>query len=355
MNYCTMKNLNTCFPFYDALDEQVRFKGALTPVPFILSLNTKLPPFVIRRVHSAGVVADLTVFVYPCNGGNTIEIHGDDFGLSISTGTSYDYIQYLNGTLPAALPASDGGYYLVVQDAFPATDKLWYSETFGVRTSVSEFFKITFSCNTQLSNILAAFVQVAYFDTFFRAPEYPREETGDKRDGVLIKEKQVILKSETLAIQQSPEYLIDALLLLPLNDIVTVSLASGDYTYVEIKVKDPEWSDQGFARFGKIELQFINVLAIKKLNFKESTTGGIDMGYLQQGGPVLTTASGRYFTYQVVFDDDMPDTNYTPAAVAVSTGEMTDAELPKCTNVTIHGFLITTTIACEVRWSAVKQ
>jgi len=348
-----MKNLNTAFPFYDALDEQTRFKDHCDAVPFIISPSTCLVPFAIKRLHSAGVNTDITLYFYPVNGGSPVEVHGDDAGIVVTSGTTYDYISYNGTDWPAPLPIESGGYYLVVKDAFPATDKFWYSETFGVRSSVSEYFKLEFSNDTQLADILAKFNQIIYLDEFFKAPEYPREDTGEKRDGILVKEKQIVSKTQVLYLPQVPEYLADALILLPLMDIVTVTIDSVAYTFDQVTLKDPEWSDPGYALFAKLELSFINVLAIKKLNFKETGYAGGSMGVIKQGVGVTTIAIVGNYEYNVVFDEDMPDATYTPAATATSIGEMVDAQLPVITNITVHGFLISTIVECAVKWSAI--
>ena len=54
-----MKNLDTVFPFYDALTEQTRFRPGMDTVPFIIIPNDRMIPFVISREHSAGTVNDI--------------------------------------------------------------------------------------------------------------------------------------------------------------------------------------------------------------------------------------------------------------------------------------------------------
>lgn len=345
-----MKNLNTAFPFMDRLDEQVRFKELVDVVPYIICEQARLVPWIIRRPHSTGVIGQISTFFYPLNGDSPLEVHGDDFGITIVSGSVYDYLVYTGTDLPSLIPIVFGGYYLTVVDS--ASSKTWYSETFVVRATVTEYFKITYSNLKQISGIMLAFEQKIYLDKFFKAPEYPREDQGEKRDGVLVKEKQILMKSNSLHLPQIPEYLVDALMLLPMMDSVTVTFNSENYTFDEIRVKDPEWSDPAYAVFAKLDLTFISDVVVKKLNFKESNYTGGDMGILKTGGPVLTTAVGRYFEYQVVFDEDMPSADYKPDAVATSTGEMVNGEHPSYGNITIHGFTIRTTIACEVRWSA---
>src|SRR5574343_1148070 len=106
-----MKNLNTAFPFYDSLWEQIRYKDNVDreAVPFIICRPTALVPFIIRRPHSAGEPEDLTMYVVPCNGGNTLTFTYDDVGLQIQYGTAYDYIYYTGRSLEFNIEQISGG------------------------------------------------------------------------------------------------------------------------------------------------------------------------------------------------------------------------------------------------------
>lgn len=263
-----MKNLNTVFPFYDSITEQIRFRdlfdsaGVADVIPLIICKQTSLPPWIIRRDHNAGT--SIEIYFYPTDGGDAINLHGEDIGIDIVSGTIYDYIVYPGGDFNGPIPLNGSGYYLEVVDG----SKTWYSETFNVRASVADLLELIFSCDVNLQNIYAGFEQFLYIDQFLKAPEYLREDTGDKRDGMLIKEKQVLLKQRVIRLNRLPEYMVDALMLLPMMDYVTlITQYSEGLTFNEIRIKDPEWSEGAYGNLASLEMQFISDVVIRKLSY----------------------------------------------------------------------------------------
>lgn len=353
-----MKNLNVVQPCYDAVTEQYNYREDIVKSPCNVYLYDTLIPIIIRRTHSAGTDANLTIYFYNDDGTAYSTASEAGTGLfTITTGTTYDYL-ILKTKWTTKLPA--GSYYIKITDAYPSPDKDWFFERFSVVTTVSTLLKLEFSNNTQLANIAGTFSQTLYINNTLKTPEYIREDTGEKRDGLLVKEKQVLMKAYILREILATEYLIDALMLLPLMDNVTLTTQSGEVmTFDEIRVKaDPEWQADAYGSMAKLEILLIKDIVVKKLNFKETGYSGGDMGAIIKTSPVAvnTSASGDYFTYQVVFDEDMPDTNYYANAKALTYGvEDINDEPAKCSNLTIHGFLITTVVECEVRWTAIKQ
>ena len=348
-----MKNLNTVFPFYDALSEQYRYLKGIDSVPFILCPSTHLVPFIIRRLHNTGSVADITVSIIPVNGYTPIEVNGTDFHLEITYGSTYDYIQYYGRPLPNAIADQSAGYYLDIYD--DGGKKHWYSETFSTRTIMPSCIYLEFSNNTVLGNIAAYFQQAMWIESTFFAPLYIREDEGEKRDGVLVKEKQIKMKANVIRMVMAPEYITDALVRLDMQDNASFIYNGNTHTILQAIIKDPEWTSESYGLYAKLEIQLIYDIEIKKLTFKETDTTFDDMATLRQGTGTTTLQLGGDYAYQVVFDDDMLDQGYTPAAYVISTGDIVEAQLPKITNITIHGFLITTYVACEVRWSAIKK
>lgn len=351
-----MKNLDIVFPFYDTMNEQYRYRDGVDNIPALNVSDESLVPWVIRRVHNSGTINDIELYFYPTDETSAFNVHGADANISISVGTTYDYI-YFTGPLPAALPHLACGYYLKVLDKGVA--KSWYSETFFVRTAtqLANFILIEFSNDTDLGTIPGKWTQKFYIDQEFRITEYLREDTGEKRNGILVPEKMVKITDDILFINQAPKYLIDALIMLPFFDTVTLTDKFTDqYTFDEIRTKDPEWILESFGQLAKFEIHLLSGVYIKKLNFKYlgGSTVATNTIIKQSPVPVLTVKNGKYYEYYVLFDEKMPDIYYTADAVAISTGENNSRQFSECTNMTIHGFLIRTPVQCEVRWTAIR-
>jgi hypothetical protein len=322
-------------------------------------MNTTFIPFCIRRPHHDGDITtiELDLYDYATNTKQTsYHWHGDGFGLSaIITGTSYDYILYTAGATVATPSLPTGMFYLVVKDTTVA--KSYYSETFAIVSSVSSLIRLEFSNTAIISNI-APFYQVVFLNNTLKVPEYLREDTGDKRNGILVKEKQVLIKSEKIQIPICPEYLVDALMLVPLMDNVYVTPPGGSQTsYSEVKAKDPEWSELAKGAYAKFELQLLTIMSIKKLNYKEMGYTETTEAIIKQGSG-LTLAVGDVFVYSVVFPEPMPDTLYTPACpYCVNAALPNELEMPWIPPgyVAVDGFKIYTTVACNVRWTAIHE
>jgi len=350
-----MKNLDTAFPFYDALLEQYRYRKGVSCVPFILCPTTNLVPWIIRRPHNAGDGDDITVWVTPCNGGTPIEIHGDDFGLLVTAGTSYDFIYYTGTSLPNPLPHNAGGYYLDVEDL--TSNKHWYSETFGVRSSMTDYFYLEFKNDTERGNIAAYFIQGVWFDIDLVAPIYIREDTGEKRDGILVKEKQIKMKARVIRLQMAPEYLTDALIRLDMQDYVAYATGGTTSVVKQVIIKEPEFTQESLGLFAKMEIQLIWDIEIKKLNFKEMgySYGNSSNGITKTGIGETTFHSGVY-ELPVAFEEVMPDGNYVPdVPICVTVALPGNPERPiiPLDLITANGFLIRTMVPCYVRWNAI--
>ena len=352
-----MKNLDTVFPFYNSLDQQYRFRKGIDNAPLIVVSDEYLVPWAIRRTHTSGVIAQIELYFYPTDGSDPYQVHGTDAGMAIVSGTTHDYIVFA-GPLPAALPHLPCGYYMTVEDGY--SSETWYSETFCVRAraTLNDYILLEFSNDTDLGYIPGKWKQEFYIDQDFRITEYIREDTGEKRDGILVPEKKVKITADTLFINQAPRYLLDALVLLPFFDNVALTDPFGDeYVYDEIRTKDPEWIQESYGHLAKFEIQLLSGVYIKKLNFK--TTGGTTVAdeviIKQSPEPVLTVKNGDHCEYYVLFDEPMPDANYTPLVFAMSTVEdQESAEWYEIKNMTAAGFLITTNIVCAIRWTAIR-
>jgi len=288
-----MKNLNTVFPFYDDDAEQYRFREDVTRPSYIISADTHLPPFIIRRLHNTGTTANLTFQLIPAGGGSPITLSATTY-LNITSGSAYDFIWYASTTLASLIPPCETGYYVYIKDAGVSPNKEWFSEIFAVKTSIADMMKLTFTNSTELANIGGGFVQSMYIDGVLKVPEYLREDVGEKRDGLLVKEKQSCLKTHIIRLISAPEYIADALTLLPMMDDVSLYLQNGSCIQpLEVRVSDPEWSDERKGAFSKIRISLVESIVIKKLNFKEmgcNCNNGVTGTAYTQGKRVHLTA-----------------------------------------------------------------
>lgn len=303
------KNLNTVFPFYDALTEQYRYREDVTRQPFIISAADHLPPFIIRRLHNTGTTANLVFDIVPLN---SAVISVTPTILNITAGTSYDYIWYDSTPLASPIPPDELGYYLHIHDEGATPHKDWYSEVFLTRSSIADLLKLSFTNAEELANIGGGFIQSLYINSILKVPEYPREDTGDKRDGLLVKEKQSLMKADIIRMISVPEYLVDGLMLLPLMDDVSLYLQDGSCIQpLEVRVGDPEWSDERKGAFAKLKITLIESIVIKKLNFKEmgcNCNNGVTGTQYTQGKRVYLTAG---VTSDITWDVPFANNTYT--------------------------------------------
>jgi hypothetical protein len=351
------RNLPTAFPFYEAVTEQYRYRADVEEHHRLIVSSSSLLPFIIRATHHDGLTAnDITIDLYDADTNTKLTAyhwHGvasNGFVIEISEGTSYDYIYHV----PSAISSPElpiGSFYMVVTHPLAT----YYSEVFYIVSSLSDCIRVDFANNTTIAGIAPYFYQTLYLkDDSIKTPDYIREDTGEKRNGILVKEKQVVIKSEILRILLAPEYWVDALILLPLMDNVYVTPVGGLQTsYGEVKIKDPEWVESSNGTRAKLEIQLLTVVAIKKLNFKEMGYTETTEAIIKQGVGVTASTGGLCFL-QVTFTEEMPDTNYTPSVpYCVSTASPNNAEVPWIGNILKTGFVIYSLIPCNVRWSAI--
>jgi hypothetical protein len=358
-----MKNLNTVLPWYDTKAEQERYREDAERDCMVVANPSTVVPFLIRRVHSAGVVGDLVWHTYYKS--NDVELLSDAMApyidaageLTITTGTYYDYIIFDGSALVTALPK--GNFYFKITDTFSSKD--WYSETVRIcdTSALTElgnpnYLRLQFSNDLQLSNIMAAFIQWMWVDAGLKAPEYLREDTGEKRDGLMVFEKRMLAKVDLLHLLAVNEYTVDALMLLPLMDNVGLYIDGVCYTYEEVQIKEPEWQEPLKGSLAKLEVRFVGDIIIKKLNFKEmgcncsSVTGGSGTLKTGHGTGVITVPS------IITFDGDPFGDNLYSISLRAWDAMNNPVDCP-ITNKLTTGFTLTPADNCSFEWTAIAQ
>jgi hypothetical protein len=222
--------------------------------------------------------------------------------LTISTGTDYDYLYYDASSLFPANMTPDM-YYIVITGW---DIKTWYSECIIIRTSteIATLSRFDFSATARISKLLAGFEQKIYINNRFRTPDYLREDTGDRKDGLMIFEKQIWQKQHKIMLM-AHESVVDALMLLPLYDSFTIRKADGNaLTVQEITVDDPDWQEDSLGTHAILRIKIIEETIIKKSTF---TNMGCPTQEWRAGA--FTTEAGVALT--VNFTSTLSSTNYT--------------------------------------------
>ena len=289
-----MKNLNTILPFYvnatgvdDLLIQQDRYREYVDVECPLVCFADAFLPFVIRRSMYGGALTDLTFELWKRGGTSAFASYSPATYLSIEfgvlTGYDYDYIFYFGTNLAAAITDFATPFYLKIVDSFPAVDVVYYSELFMIRPA-SERWKYTklkfWNALTTpflneipygISAVPATFYQWVFIDNIFKVPTYLREDTGDKIDNILIREKQSVQKQMKLFNVLTPEYLLDALAVLPLYDNIEITEGNtGEcWTPLYSTISDPEWFAEAKGALAKVDMMFIKWSVIKKLSFVE--------------------------------------------------------------------------------------
>lgn len=187
----------------------------------------------LTLIQSNKVVNNDTSLVYPMQAGAITDLTGD-IDLEIPLGRHYIALRFNDGSA-------------------------CYSDIFTVVDNISECVEIDWSNRDNLAfeNGFINYKESSFINKFLvkteiGRPDYNLDEEGEDRDGYFFPEKQISKKIYKLSFV-APEYLCDALRLIPMSDSVVVY--DGNKTYkcdsVDISV---EWQEQGDLAAVSIEL-----------------------------------------------------------------------------------------------------
>ena len=186
----------------------------------------------------------------------------------------YDVVVY-HGIQNLSSTIGIGQYYLKITDGVDT----WYSEVFCMIDNISLYTMIEYWNATNIDYTGGCidystpyFRNLMYVPTQISRPEYPVEEEATKRDGYTFIAKQLsskLYKFNMLA----PEYLCDAMRLMPLHDYVRIT-SNGTVYHAETFNVNPVWQDGGY--IAAVECEFETDTIIKKISYDNAPDTEID-------------------------------------------------------------------------------
>lgn len=206
--------------FYNAVEKQDRFKPHVNKTWVQYTDTTHLPEF---QIQVASGCASCTVnLVSLSTGAETTVTQGSDF--FFVTYTSFKYFIYARTVTLSTI--TEGGYYLKVTES---GGTIHYSETFSVVNSLNGYTILVYYNTNDLGGIDYGTsppfkITLALDDVTFAKPEYVIEEEGtEDGDGNVLITFQRRVKLYKMWFY-APEYIADAISLIPLHDNVTLYL-----------------------------------------------------------------------------------------------------------------------------------
>jgi hypothetical protein len=265
------KNLNIPLPFYSSLGEQNSKKDYVDNDSILIFESDRLPTFALWRALDPSGLTNVTVSIKDSYDNLIVTLVTATY-LSLHTYTLAQYILPIDIALPSNLEEGNS-YYIEI---FDGTDT-WYSEVFGVRDSMANYMKLSFSSGSILNSIMPNYDYEVFINQVLKVPEYPRFDDAEEKDGIKIYRSQILQKANVINVITTPEYLVDALMMLPMMDNVSLILQNGDSIDIQqVEVEDPEWTEKNKGATALLTIKLIEYTVIKKLNFAESGDPGSD-------------------------------------------------------------------------------
>lgn len=251
-------------PFYNSEKEQLHRKSySFNAVyPLIAPAGYFLPFQVISS--SLALTAEISIHRID---GSVVEgqVHG---AFSYAGFSAYDVGGLTVFTFPGrantGLNIPLGRYYFRIAD----TERSIVSEVFTVVGDVSSFLRLEWADieNLELEEGIIkyddSFKHRLFIDSELGKPEYKFSEEGEDRDGYFFPEKQIsekVYRFNFLA----PEYLLDALRLVRLSDLVVIKDKYGTKYQCDSFLMTPSWQTQG--NLASVRVEFETDTVVKKL------------------------------------------------------------------------------------------
>jgi len=340
------KNLNIPFPFYQSLAEQNSYKDYVDSDIALIGLSDRLLPFVLRRPLDPTGLANVTLEIKDTNNNLIIALDPATY-LDIMSDAEGEYLQYNDATFGGL--SWDITYYAELFDG----TKRWFSEIFVVRKTLFNYMLLSFKLDKMLNTIAPNYYFKLYINQVLKVPEYPRFDDAEEKDGIKIYRSQILQKVNVIRFLTAPEYLVDALMMLPLMDTVTLATQNGDLIEIQqIDLEDPEWTPSNKGATALLIVKLVEYTVIKKLNFTEmgcSTTptpgGG---GSIRQGTTTLTAGVQATILFSSVLAP-----GYTTNGKAQDA--LGNTVLFTIASETTNGFKVTANANCTLNWTAIKE
>ena len=247
-------------PFYDSIEKQNHRKPYAFGQVYPLIASTKsLLPFrlTVESFADRQGLGTLKNAVVNYLSGVRITLDYADFvdNLILSDGPLSDQ-QCLTWSAPVTLSLQKGFAYLELKDL---DGTLYFSEVFCLTDDLSRYVKLDWWDNDSEGN--PDFIHTLYIDTIVGKPKYELDEEGTDRDGYFFVEKQISKKIHRFSFV-APEYLCDALRVVPMADNIQITFNGDTYNCDRIVI-EPEWEEQGDLAAVDVELTIGTV--VKKI------------------------------------------------------------------------------------------
>lgn len=262
----TSNNNLSPLAFYKSISEQNhRMSYAFGQIYPLYGQTNQLIPFQIMREHRDDVVVSADVYDKVGNHISSLLGEMQTAGLAIVSYSAYgiDIIKF-----PALYPMStqleEGQYYLTISDGVDT----WYSDIMTLVNDLSAYTMVEWYDTDDLYfdagiiNYQGGYKNRLYFPNELGKPEYQFEEEGESRDGYFFAEKQVSQKTYKCTIL-APEFVVDAMRLIRLSDIVNVRDKFGRTYDCDTFLITPQWQTQG--DLAQVEIEFTTSTVVKKI------------------------------------------------------------------------------------------
>lgn len=262
----------TPLAFYtDLNDQNHRLSYAENRSFALFSPAQSFLPFQIISNNKATNITSISLFDFNDNVVTPPQNLTNYFQSNISFITKPDYnVLVYNSANSLSSDLQEGCYYLRIV----TNRETFYSELFmskknlRARDTVGIFYwdENEFDFQTVPGILYYApdqsYRNAVYIETELAKPEYVIDEVIEDRNGFKFFEKQLVKKTYRFSFL-APEFLCDALSLVPLHDFINI-LHDGKVFRVYDILFTPEWLEDGF--YAKVEVEFSTDAIFKKLN-----------------------------------------------------------------------------------------
>lgn len=247
---------NNCsiLPWYSSINYQNHRKpyayGEVWP---LIAKSHRLPPFQVHRTTAIGsLISTFNLISIETGASTNILFAINTAGMNVQSFTGYELIVYpANADMTDIGPFADGQYYCVMGDGV----NTWYSEVFWMRTDISKYIKLSYWHDEPF---MFADHHISYADPFqnfvylgnaeqgnaINKPRYPTDLEKDERGGYPFLIYGWSNKRYRLNVLL-PEYMADALRLVPLHHFCTIEHDGITYEVDEILFNPGDWLAQG--------------------------------------------------------------------------------------------------------------